>query len=328
MVRNRQYQLFSDENNNPVNFINLDNTNNGDNWRVAASTIFRHKFKKKGRSFAISGGYNNSRTNGMESLNSSNSLLLGAIRQSNDGENETQQYKSSLLLTEPITKRWFWETFYNFNKTENNVNRQVADPENAGQRIDSLSVFYKNNTLYNRAGTSLRYAYEGVNVSFGLAAQQIRLNGEYSRDRNEPLLVDPISRSYNNFVPNIEMSYEFSNHLEISSNYNYRVTEPELQQLQPIPNVNNPAFRYVGNPDLAPETNHSIGLNLGYWNPGNFANFNIWSEYNVYDSKIVESQSTEFTGNLVRVTARPQNVVGGTRFSTESGRATPLSRQN
>lgn len=313
---NQQFQLFSDENNRPVNNLNINNTNDGDNWRIAAATIFRHKFKKKGRSFAISGGYNSSKNKGTESLFSTNSKIAGAIRQSNDNENGTQQIKSSLLFTEPVTKRWFWETFYNLNKTDNDVNRQVADPENAGQRIDSLSIFYQNNTLYNRVGSSIRYSHDGANLSVGLAVQQIRLDGEYSRDRGEPLIGDPISRTYNNLVPNVELNYEFKNNVSIGSNYNYGVTEPQLQQLQPIPDVNNPAFRYIGNPDLAPETNHSFGINLGYWNPANFANINIWSNYNIYDSKIVESQSTAFTDSLVVVTARPQNVTGGSRLST------------
>jgi len=313
---NLQRQIFSDENGIPVNNLNLNNTDQGDNWRLTASGIFRHKFKKKGRSFAVSGGYNSSRTNGSESLFSANNLIAGAIQQDNNNDNVAQQLKSSLLYTEPITKRWYLETFYNFNKTDNNVNRQVADPENSGQRIDSLSIFYKNNTLYNRIGSSIRYAYEGLNVSVGLAAQQIRLDGEYSRDRNEPLLGNPISRSFNNIVPNVNFGYEFSNHMDVNAGYSYGVSEPQLQQLQPIPNVNNPAFRYVGNPNLAPETNHSVNVNLGYWNPANFANLNIWTEYNIYDSKIVESQSTEFTGDLVRVTARPENVSGGTQFSS------------
>ncbi len=322
--RNKQIQVFSDENNTPVNNLNLDNTNDGDSWRIAASTIFRHKFKKKGRSLAISGGYNSSQTAALDALSSSNSLLFGAVKQANNGNNETQQLKSSALFTEAISQRWFWETFYNINKTSNNVNRQVSNPENTGLRIDSLSVFYQNNTRYNRIGSSIRYAHEGLNASVGLAAQQIHLYGEYSRDRDEPLLVDPISRSYNNFVPNVRLGYEFSNHLEISGSYEYGVSEPQLQQLQPIPEVNNPAFRYIGNPNLAPETNHSMNVNLNYWNPANFANMSVWSEYNMYDSKIVESQTTEFTGKLVRVTAQPQNVAGGTRFSTGMWSSFPI----
>jgi hypothetical protein len=161
-------------------------------------------------------------------------------------------------------------------------------------------------------------------VSVGLAAQQIRLDGEYSRDRGEPLLGNPISRTFNNIIPNVNANYEFKNNMSIGGSYSYTVTEPELQQLQPIPNVNNPAFQYVGNPNLAPETSHSINFDIGYWNPANFSNFNIWTEYSIFDSKIVESQSTTFTGELVRVTARPENVEGGYHFGTGAWSSLPI----
>ncbi|MBL7825523.1 MAG: TonB-dependent receptor [Saprospiraceae bacterium] len=313
---NLQSQLFSDENYNPVNRLNINNNSGGDTWRVAASSIYRHKFKKKGRSFALSGGFNRSSSDGTEQLYSANSLVFGAIQQSNFNDNQTTQYKSSALFTEPITKRWFWETFYNYNNTENDVNRQVQNPESLGQRIDSLSVFYKNNTLYNRMGTVVRYGYQGANVSIGLAAQRIRLQGEYARDENEPLITEPIDRKFDNLVPNVDLSYEFSNNINTGLSYSYSVTEPRLQQLQPVPNVNNPAFRSVGNPDLAPETGHSFNYNLGYWNPGSFANLNLWVEYNYFDSKIVESQTTEFINNIVRITSKPENIAGGTRVSS------------
>jgi hypothetical protein len=313
---NGQSQLFLDENYVPVNRLDLNNSNDDKNWRVASSAIFRHKFKKKGRSYAISGGFNQSQTDGTESIRTLNSVDNDPYMQTNDRITGTQQLKSSMLFTEPITKRWFWEAFYNFNQTNNNVNRQVADPENSGQRIDSLSVYYKNNTLYNRLGSVIRYSHDGLNFSMGLAGQQIRLEGEYALDKGAPLIGEPINRKFNNYIPNVSFSYEFENNLDIGANYNYSVTEPQLNQLQPIPNVNNPAFRYLGNPDLSPETNHSLGFNVGYWNPANFANFNLWSEYEFFDSKIVESQSTEFIDSRVRVTSQPQNVNGGNRFST------------
>lgn len=311
-----QSQLFSDENYRATNRLNLDNSNKGDNWRIAAASIYRHKFKKKGRSFALSAGYNGSNNDGTENLFNENQLLATMVRQDNNNANFTRQLKSSALYTEPLSKTWFWQTFYNFNNTRNEVNRQVGDPENAGQRIDSLSVFYKNATLFNRIGTTVQYAKDGLNFSFGLAEQQIQLDGSYARDRGEPLIGEALSRKYNNLVPNLDFSYEFKNNLNLGASYNYSVKEPQLQQLQPVPNVNNPVYRTLGNPDLAPETSHSLNFNIGYWNPANFASFNIWSEYNLYDSQIINSQTNEFVDGLVRVTSKPENVSGGRQFSS------------
>ncbi|MFM8371557.1 MAG: outer membrane beta-barrel protein [Bacteroidota bacterium] len=312
----RQLQLFSDSDYRPVNSLNVQNSTSSDNWRVSASSIYRHKFSKKGRSFALSAGFNGSQTDATDNLFSSNSLAPVAIRQQNNGETGARQYKSSMLFTEPLTKRWYWETFYNFNQTENQVNRQVDNPETPGQRIDSLSIFYDNTIQINRLGTVIRYGYEGLNMSVGLAGQQIRLDGAYARDKNEPLLTSPVSNLYNNLVPRVDFNYEFPNNMSVGLGYNYSVDQPQFQQLQPVPNVNNPAFRTVGNPDLAPEIRHGLGLDLGYWNPANFAHFSVWSNYSIYDSKIVESQTTEFVNNVVRVTSKPENINGGTNFST------------
>lgn len=312
----RQLQLFSDSEYKPVNTLNVQNSTNSDNWRVSASSIYRHKFRKKGRSFALSAGFNGSQTDATDNLYSSNSLSALNIRQQNAGETGARQYKSSMLFTEPLTKRWYWETFYNFNQTENQVNRQVDNPETPGQRIDSLSIFYDNTIQINRLGTVIRYGHEGLNMSVGLAGQQIRLDGAYARDRNEPLLTSPVSNLYNNLVPRVDFNYEFPNNMSVGLGYNYSVDQPQFQQLQPVPNVNNPAFRTVGNPDLDPEVRHGLGLDLGYWNPANFAHFSVWSNYSMYETKIVESQTTEFVNNVVRVTSKPENMNGGTNFST------------
>jgi outer membrane receptor for ferrienterochelin and colicin len=125
-----------------------------------------------------------------------------------------------------------------------------------------------------------------------------------------------VSNLYNNLVPRVDFNYEFPNNMSVGLGYNYSVDQPQFQQLQPVPNVNNPAFRTLGNPDLAPETRHGLGLDLGYWNPANFAHMSMWMNYSIYDNKIVESQTTEFVNNVVRVTSKPENIAGGTNFST------------
>ncbi len=317
-----QTQHFSSSDNTPINNLNINNNNDMDSWRLTSAAIFRHRFRKKGRSFAMSGGYNNNRTNGMENLFSLNrffdaTTVEDQIRQLNDNANDSWQAKSSLLFTEPLAKKWFLETFYNFSKANNRVDRQVADPENSGQRIDSLSIFYDNNILYNRIGSSIRYSNEGLNVSVGMAAQQLNLKGEYARDEGAPLIAEPIDRTFTNWTPNLDFNYEFVNNMWLSMNYGYGISEPQFNDLQPVPNVNNPAFRVEGNPNLGPERSHSLGLNFNYWNPSSMSSIGIGSDYNIYDSQIVYSQTVEALDTFgIVTTTRPENVSGGNRFST------------
>ena len=319
---NIQNQLFSKSNGLPTNALNLDNKNELSSYRLTSAAIFRHRFKKKGRSLAVSGGYNNSLSDGTENLFSLNRFFQATtfeeqVKQLNTNENTTEQIKSSLLFTEPLSKKWFWESFYNFNNTRNEVRRQVNDPERNNERVDNLSVFYDNTVSYNRIGSSLRYSFQGINVTGGLAAQQLNLNGSYSIDRNLPLLTAPIKNSYLNFTPNLSAEIELPNNKYVSASYGYSVQEPQLNDLQPVPNVNNPAFRTEGNPDLRPERSHNASVGFNYWNPANFANMNMNVEYEKLDDQIVYAQTIENVDKIgIRTTTRPINVSGGQRVNS------------
>lgn len=318
----RQSQLFSLADNQPTNRLSNDLDNELDSWRLTSAVIYRHRFKKKGRSIAASGGYNYNQSDGLENTLSLNrffdaSTFTEQVRQMNANENNATQIKSSLLFTEPISKKWFWETFYNFSNSQNEVDRQVADPENNGQRIDSLSIFYHYDILYNRMGSSIRYSNEGLNASVGLAAQQLSLGGEYALDRGAPLLTDPLDRDFFNWIPNVDFSYEFKNNMWLNVNYGYTVREPQPNDLQPVPNQNNLLFRTEGNPNLDPERSHSFGLNFNRWDPANMSSIGIGTNLNLYDSQIVYSQTIEAIDSLgIRTTTRPENVSGGFNSDT------------
>jgi hypothetical protein len=58
-------------------------------------------------------------------------LITGGVTQIrlfNSSANHTRQLKSSALFTEPLSKKWFWETFANASQTNNEVNRPTGDP--------------------------------------------------------------------------------------------------------------------------------------------------------------------------------------------------------
>jgi len=207
----------------------------------------------------------------------------------------------------------------NVSQTANQVDRQASDPLLNNARIDSLSVFYDQNTRYQRLGSSLRYSYKGLNATAGLAMQQIVLAGEYARQEGQPPLTNPIDRTFNNLTPNVDMTYEFASNTNLNFNYGYGITAPNLNDLQPVPNVNNPAFRIEGNPNLAPERQHNLAVNVNRWNPANFSYFGLGTQYQIYDSQIVYNQTIEQIDSIgIRTTTRPDNVSGGHSFNLYS----------
>jgi hypothetical protein len=95
--------------------------------------------------------------------------------------------KSSLLFSEGLSSKWFAEVFYNFSATLRQRTNEVTNPLLAGnQRIDSLSLLFKSDLIYNRAGTSVRYSHRGTNLTMGVALQHNELSGSYAQDEGLP----------------------------------------------------------------------------------------------------------------------------------------------
>ncbi len=331
LTKNAKIQWFSSESLLPVNLLASNDTTDNRSFRLNSAAIYANRFKKKGRSFAVSAGYNLNQSTGEENLFSLNRFFAATsleeqIRQLNSNENMSGTLKSSAIYSDALAKRWYLESFYNFRSTTQEKNTQVTNPLLLNdQRIDSLSVFFRNTVMYNRLGTSLRYAFKGANISVGIAAQNLDLEGAYAQDEGKSWLKAPLKRSFFNLVPNVSISQEFPNRLWLRADYSYEVTEPSFSDLQPRPVISNPLFRNEGNPDLKPETSHSLSSSLNYWAPESFANFGLNVNYDLYDSRIVYNLVTEFIDSVgYRTTTKPENVKGGDNFSTWMWTSIPI----
>lgn len=316
--QNLQTQLFQEN----QRLLDINNRSFMDNLTMSGSAIYRHKFRKKGRSFAVSAALNHTQNDGEDQFASLNSSLLNPadlrrIRQQNLKTGTTNSVRSSLLYTEPLSKKWYWETFYNFAKSSNIDDRQTSNPDDENKRIDSLSLWFDNRIDYNRIGSSLRYMNNGLNVSVGVAGQQLRIGGKYAVDENAPLLADPFSRDFTNIIPYVDANYEFDNNAWLNTSYSYSVREPQMNDLRPVPNVSNPLFRSDGNPNLRPTRAHEIGVSYGFWNSANLSNLNVGVDFSLFDDNIAYSQIIEFIDSLgVRTTSRPENVSGAYELSS------------
>jgi hypothetical protein len=165
----------------------------GDNFILSSAFIYRHKFKKKGRNFALSGTYNvnNSDQEGIEKsalnefkVSGESFPLFGRVLNVNQDVTSftnTEEIKSSVLFIEPLNKKLFLETFYNFSATNQLVDRDVFSLFSDNKpRVDSLSRYFDNQIFNNRLGSSIRYSKKGLNFSIGAAYQSIDLNGVFS----------------------------------------------------------------------------------------------------------------------------------------------------
>lgn len=291
---------------------------------VASSAIYRHKFRKKGRNFAVSASFNlnNSDKDAIQKSLISDFSVPGwnfnpggrnfDIFQHDLGLVKGTQWKSSILFIEPIGKKFFLEGFYNFNNASSSVDRDVLNLfSDSKPRVDSLSRYYENTISYNRVGSTLRYNHKGINISYGMAAQQFALKGKFYNDQNKPIL-GSVDRKYFAVLPNFSFNYSLKNNKYLYAGYDMGLNEPGIKDLQPFADNSNPLFIQSGNPDLLPQTTHDASIGFNSYNPVTFFNVFAGLNYTTYVNQIIYNQTID--KNLVTFT-KPTNISGGNRYS-------------
>lgn len=314
-----QSQRFFNENNALQNASNIGNGSDLNAFNLSGTAIFRHKFKKKGRSFASSLAFSRASTDGTDNLKSLTKFFaaqnvndqIKAIGQLNQNANTNSFIKGGLYFLEPLSKKIYWESFYNFNSSKQDVGRDAFNSLLENKRMDSLSTFYKNTITYNRIGSSVRYSHSGINISAGLAALRYDLNGKLY-PKKDAALNSEITKTFEAITPNLSTSIEFKNNAYLGFNYNLNVEAPSISDLQPVVNNNNPFYITSGNQNLLPTKSHEIGLDFYKFDPATFANISLWTSYNYYLSQIVYNQTID--ANFVTRT-QPVNIEGGKRIN-------------
>ena len=310
----------------------IDNASKFNSFALTSTLIYRHKFKKKGRNFAFSAAYNINNADGRNRQQSLNELfqastvndILRNINQRDTSLSRQNQLKSSLFYLEPLSKKFFWETFYNFSLRKIEVDRNLSDILSSDQprRNDTLSQYYTTDYVYNRLGTSIRYSFKGLNISVGLAGQHFNLDGQFATDQTARSF-GRVQRSFLVWVPNASFNYDLKNNKYIYSSYDANVREPSTRDLQPVIDNSNPLFIREGNPNLVPQVTHDFSVGYNSFDAGSFTNIYVSANYEYMVNQIVYNQN--ISSNLVTRT-RPENISGGQSYGTYIGMGFPLKK--
>ena len=314
-ANNTLSSLYSDAANQPTRILNTRNDNKFSSYNISSAAIYTHRFKKKRTTFLWSGGFNSSKSDGQDNPFSINrffeaNTFTDQIRALNTNNNNTStQFKSSMLFTEPLSKVFFFEAFYNFNATNNIQDKLTQNAALQDIRIDTLTAYYTNDVLYNRIGTTFRYSNKGLNATMGLAAQQLQLKGNYALRNDIPNLKDPINRTFSNLVPDISLRYQLTKAIYLSTNYSLRISEPTMNQLMPIVNVNNPAFIIQGNPDLQPSRVNNFNLTSYYSNQASLTSVYFSFNYLSTVNAIADNQTITMVDKVgMQTVIKPENI--------------------
>ncbi|HEU5148605.1 MAG TPA: outer membrane beta-barrel protein [Chryseosolibacter sp.] len=294
---------------------------NGDKASFNGNLLFRHRFSTKGRSLAFSllFGANQNKTAGLlNALNTFHGDSPGQdiVQQTNDQSTRFQRYGATVSYTEPLGNQRYLEANYSYNKNRNDVGRDVFDIANGESTFnETLSQEYDNDYEYHRAGLNFRIAHNDYNFVAGANLQQSALSGEREG------MADQTSRTFTNLLPAVRFHYNFSNTRHLRFDYETSVSEPDIQQLQPVVDNSDPLNIYIGNPDLRPSYSQSWRLNYAAFNPVSFINFFVFTDIDLTSNAITNGQSVD--ERLVR-TIMPVNVDRNLRINTNANFAVPV----
>ncbi len=319
------YQQFLRTGDVLSNQADIRNVSNSNSLNAVVTAIYRHKFRKKGRNFSASFNYglNNRDANSNQfsdnlffskSATGANITTRNVINQDQNTVSNQTQIKASLSYIEPLSKKFFWETFYNFSLRRDEVDRDVMDRRERPLqdiRNNALSQYYNNDLTFNRLGSILRYSYNGINLATGLAAQQFKLQGKFASDQTASTFTN-VNQTFFTFVPNVSLSIDLKNNKYLYGGYDMSVQQPSTRDLQPVVDNSNPFFITEGNPNLLPAITHSPSLGFSYFNPGSFTNFFGNLSYNYQINQVVYNQQVD--EQLITRT-KPVNISGGQGMS-------------
>jgi hypothetical protein len=287
-------------------------TSEGGGIRLNSDLLLRHRFAKKGRTISsnLTFGLDQSDREGTlqatnrfyGSGNGTEPVRVDTLRQVNEQTSDRQSFGATLSYTEPLGNRRYLELNYAWQKTLNSLDRKVYDLTGEGptRRLNAqLSNAYRNDFTYQRGGFNLRASKEKYNASVGVGVQQSVLRGELT------LLDVDINRSFLNALPNGRFQYNFSNTRNVNLTYDTDVREPSIQQLSPVVDNTDPLNIIEGNPNLRPEYNHRLTLQLFDFNQLKFSNLFAFLNFTYTGNRITDSQQID--ERLVR-TFRPVNV--------------------
>lgn len=315
----------TDLNGNILNKGERTNLTEGNSFQLNTDFLFRHRFKKQGRSWSANLNLGVSDNQYQGDLYAKNEFFTGVpeteiIEQLQLQENTAINYGGNFSYTEPLGGRKYLEVVYNFRQNHNDVNREVFDKEEENLEFNTaLSNKFTSLYTYHRPGVNISMNRNKYNVVAGLAMQATRLNGELL------LFDEKIKNRFENILPSLRVNYSFSNSKNLGFDYGTSVTEPTIEQLQPVINNSDPLNIYVGNPELKPAFLHNWRVNYNSFDMGKFISFFGMVNVNYTENAIVNSQSID--ERQVR-TIMPVNVKDNLMLNSNVNLGFPIKQLN
>ena len=298
--RRSDYQSFIPNDKTLNNgFSNTRNSTEG--YVTSQELLFRHKFKKKGRTLSATASmqYNDSRGRGnQQAIN--NFYENGVINQRDTLDQQTrlrsvtQSYGVNANYTEPLSKRSLLEFRGFYNSSFGDLDRKTYDYNiNSGKHDKMnriLSNAFENRYTYTGGGLSFRTQQKKYGYGVGANLQYAQLNSHLKDSAFR------VKQDFTNLLPVANFNYNFSRTKTMRVDYNTSTTQPTAKQLQPVKDISDPLNVISGNPSLKQSYSHNASLQYFNASPAQQKNFFVFLNYSAVQNAIVYNDSINSSG--------------------------------
>ncbi len=277
------------------------NERDGLNWNN--NLLFRHKFRKTGRTLTLgwTNTIGNSESEGLTISNNSffnpDGTLWRLIEQNQQSNQKTKTNNNvlSTSYTEPFGLNKLLELNYAYTNNKNTSDRIAYNYNGVTDKYDNPNLLLTNNfeNLFtaHRIGANFRVQHKKYNYQFGMGVQQSTLESEsYQAATGKDSVT---TASYTNFFPTANFNFTPYRGKNLRFSYNGRTNQPTIRQLQNVPDASDTLFQTIGNPNLKQEFTHNFNLNYNTFNALTFRFISANINFTTTRNKIVSDISVK-----------------------------------
>jgi len=280
------------------------NTTNTDvsGYNIGNNILFRHSFKKKGRTMSVGLTTNFNRKSGNsyvvgdnKSFDTTGILMQDSLQnQFSDNFTNGNTISTNLAYTEPIGKKGQLQINYTPSFTKSKADQETYQFNNSDQKYSlfdtTLSNKFTNNYATQNGGISYRNGNRDRQISIGINFQYSKLSSDQQFPRT-----GSIDKSFTDILPNFRFRKKLSLRSSINVFLRTSVSPPSVSQLQNVYNVNNPLVISIGNPDLKQQYTGSLVARYTFTNTQKgqsfFANFFLQKTNDYISNAVYHAQN-------------------------------------
>lgn len=247
-----------------VNKATSASTSATDGNNLSTHLLYRHRFAKRGRTFAVDFGAGHTLRDANGTLGSTSQFFddvsmtstIDTVDQHTTGHTTTEQYTMRASMTEPVGGLNMVQAFYApaINKSASDNRAFTPDGSGAYTMPDlALSNTFDNKTTTQNGGVAWLYRKGGARLTSTLAMQQNTLRSMQTYPSSQQ-----VEKTFSNVLPSIQLIDNFDMRRSLRLTYSTSTPTPSISQLQNVVDNSNPLQLSVGNPDLKQSYVNSI----------------------------------------------------------------------